>query len=147
MVGKRRSGMVMNLASIRSVPHARYHVAENLVTWHPQGILDDAMADWMVEFIEMQEREIETPFNRYVDYNGLIEIRFTVAHTFHIAQRRRARYEGPPVRGAFFASWIMAAGFARLYADYMRGGMIDIRVFDRREEAAKWLGVPISLLT
>jgi hypothetical protein len=88
----------------RKFPYVRYHERWNLVTWHPQAILDDAMADRMVEFIEGEERESETPFNRHVDYNGLIEIRFTIAQTFHIAQRRRARYNGPPVKGAFFAS-------------------------------------------
>jgi len=138
--------MAFSIPSLRAVPHARYHAEASLVTWHPQGILDDEMADRMVDFIEMEEREILTPFNRYVDYNGLVEIRLTVAHTFNIAQRRRARYSGPPVKGAFFASWVMAAGFARLYADFMQAGLIDVQVFERREDAARWLGVPTSLL-
>jgi hypothetical protein len=131
---------------IRSIPNVVYHPDAHLLTWHQVGALDDEMADRMVEFMEYQERDIGEPFNRYVDSGELLEIRLTFGHTFHLAERRRVRYTGPPVKTAFFASWVMALGLARLYAEFMRGSPVDVRVFERREDAAEWLNVPLSLL-
>ena len=127
-------------------PNVLYHPDLHLLTWHQEGVLDDAMADRIVEVMECQERDSSEPFDRYIDFGGLLEIRLSLAHTFHIAQRRRLRYSGPPTKTAYYVSWIMARGLVRVYADFMRDSPIDVQVFERREDAAEWLGVPLSVL-
>jgi hypothetical protein len=116
------------------------------LTWHPQGILDDELADRILEFVELEENGTDGPFNRYTDLNGLTHIRMKFGHSFQIAERRRRGYVGKPVKSAFFCDWVMGFGMARLYQELMRDALIEVRAFRQREEAAQWLNVSVDIL-
>ncbi len=53
----------------KAFPRTWYHPKWHLLTWYPRGVLNEAFADQVVEFIEMEERIQEAPFDRYA---GLI---------------------------------------------------------------------------
>ena len=72
-----------------------------LLTWHPTACLNDAFADQIIEFIEMEEHIQDAPFDRYTDLSGLTHIKLKIAHIFEIARRRRQVKQ--PVKSAFFA--------------------------------------------
>jgi hypothetical protein len=127
-------------------PHTRWHPEVRLLTWHPQGVLDDELADRILEFVELEEHVADGPFHRYADLNGLTHIRLKFGHSFQIAERRRSGYAGQPVKSAFFCDWIIGFGMARLYEELMRDAPIDVRAFRQREEAAQWLDVPVDIL-
>jgi len=116
------------------------------MTWHPRGVLDDVLADRIIEFIETEERMLDTPFDRFTDLNGLTEIRLKVGHAFNVAERRRAGYQGEPVKSAVFSDWVIGLGIARLYEALMKDAHIKVRAFRSRDAAAEWLGVPADLL-
>jgi len=76
-------------ALLKAVPGARYHSEWRLLTWHPRGLLDDALADKIVAVITSEERIEQVPFHRYADFSGLTHIRLKVGHVFDIAKERR----------------------------------------------------------
>ena len=81
----------------------RFHAENRLVTWHPRGILDDALVDEIAYFTQTLEYLSEAPFDRFIDLSGLSEIRLQIGHVFNIAKERRSDTEEmPPVRSAFY---------------------------------------------
>jgi hypothetical protein len=50
------------------------------------------------------------------------------------------------VKSAILATDTTAIHYGRLHAVLTQGSSIKVRVFQDREEAAQWLGVPIELL-
>src|SRR5215213_437252 len=92
---------------LKDIPGIRFHAKAHLVSWHPTGIFDDALADRVVEFLESAERLINEPFDRFADFSGLTEIRLTCGHAFQVAARRRAGDVGAErVKSAIFCEWV-----------------------------------------
>jgi hypothetical protein len=131
-------------AFLKAFPHSRYHPEAQLLTLHPRGTLDDAMADEILATLEVEETGENVPFHRYTDLGGISDIRLKIGHVFEIAEHRRAA--GEPVRSAFFADTTVGFGIARLYEELMHGAAIQVRAFRDRAAAAEWLGVPVQLL-
>src|SRR3954470_4591800 len=84
---------------LQSLPHTRSHPEARLLTWHPTGVLNDAMADAIVDFIETKEPDEALYFNRYTDFGGLSSLHLRSGHVFRIAKRRRGVAE--PIKSAF----------------------------------------------
>jgi hypothetical protein len=125
-------------------PRTLYFPKWKLVTWHPRGVLNDAFADQIVEFVELTERIQDAPFDRYTDFSGLTDIRLKVDHFFDIGRRRRKARE--PAKSAFFADKQVSFFIAQMYEMIMEKAMIEVRAFQKRAAAAEWLGVPIKVL-
>ena len=129
------------------IAHLHYHEDFRLATWHPQGVVDDELIDRLVELVESEEVIAKGPFNRFADLTGITSIRLQFGHAFRIAQRRRANYPWrEPIKSAFYCTWPIGYGFARMYESLMAGGPIHVRAFRTREAAAEWLGVPVDVL-
>src|ERR1700722_5561398 len=87
-----------------NLPHgARIHRSLRLLTWHPVGLLDAALADGILCFIEVVEVDPEKPFNRFADLSGLDAVRLSFAEVEKIAARRVGTYHGAPVKSAILA--------------------------------------------
>jgi hypothetical protein len=123
----------------KAFPSTWYHPKLKLLTWHPRGVLNDAFADQIVEFMEMEERIQEAPFDRYIDLSGLTHIKLKIAHIFKIARRRRQVKQ--PVKSAFFADTLISFAVAQMYERLMENSMIEVRAFSQQDRAAKWLDV------
>ncbi len=128
----------------KAFPRTWYYPDWRLVCWHPRGVLNDAFADQVVEFIEMEERIQEAPFDRYTDLSGLTDIRLKVNHFFEIGRRRRRVQQ--PVKSAFFADKPASFFIAQMYEMLMDKAMIEVRAFRERETVAEWLEVPLKIL-
>lgn len=128
----------------KSFPDTWYHPKFKLLGWFPGGVLDEALADQVVDFIEMEERIQDVPFDRYVDFSGLSEIRLGMDHMIRTARRRHPVRQ--PVKTAIFADQSISFGIALMYERLMDGSMIEVRAFNKRELAADWLEVPIEAL-
>src|SRR5437899_12461107 len=90
------------LRSYPRFPGYWYYPKFRLATSYPVGVLTDALADQIIEFIEMQEHDEEELFDRYTDFSGLTKIRLKVNHMFELARRRRSARE--PVNSSCFAN-------------------------------------------
>jgi hypothetical protein len=127
-------------------PWASYHAGWGLVTWHPDGVLDNEGADRVVEFLESREQFDGVPFNRFSDMTGYTQIKLGLDHVVRLARRRRRFYKGPPVKSAIFAVRLISLSIARMYEELMAGSQITVCTFRDRAAAAEWLGVPTSVL-
>src|SRR5215213_2635346 len=119
----------------KAFPGTLYYPKLRLVTWHPRGVLSDALADQVVDFVEMEERIQDAPFNRFTDLSGLTDIRLRVDHFFEVGRRRAAA--GQRVQSAFFAEKPVRFYVATMYEMLMENAAIDVRAFSQREAAAK----------
>jgi hypothetical protein len=128
----------------KAFPRTWYHPRLKLLTWHPRGVLNDAFADQIVEFVEMEERIQDAPFDRYTDLSGLTQIKLKVAHIFKTARRRRQVKQ--PVKSAFFADTLISFAIAQMYERLMENAMIEVRAFSQRDIAARWLEVSVKTL-
>jgi hypothetical protein len=128
----------------KAFPRTWYHPRWKLLTCFPRGVLNEAFADQMIAFIEMEENIQEAPFDRYADLSGLTYIRIGIDHIIHTARRRRKVKQ--PVKMALFADNPMSFGVAHSYELLMYDAMIDVRAFKERTAAAQWLEVPLKTL-
>jgi hypothetical protein len=131
-------------ALLKALPYTRYYAEWRLLTWHPRGLFDDALADKIIGAVGSEERVEEEPFHRYTDFSGLTHIRLKVGHVFDVAKLRRSVSE--PVKSAFFSDTTVGLGIARMYESLMEGATIQVRAFRERGAAAEWLGVPLEIL-
>ena len=139
----------MNEASVEYVlknfPGTRYYPKFKLTTWHPVGVLDAALADKVIEFIEWEEHIQQAPFDRYTDFSAITEIRIGVDRIIEIARHRRVVRE--PVKSALFGNDRATFEVAQSYERLMGGAtMIQVRSFSDRKAAAEWLEVPETIL-
>ena len=132
------------LRSYPRFPRYWYYPKFRLATCYPVGVLTDAVADQIIEFVEMEEHDQDELFDRSTDFSGLTKIRLKVKHMFEIVRRRRSARE--PVNSAFFADQPVTLSIAKMYEGLMERAMITVRVFEKRETAAEWLGVPLQIL-
>jgi len=128
----------------KGFPRTWYHPRWRLLTWCPRGVLNEAFADQVIEFIEMEEGIQKAPFGRYADLSGLTHIRIGIDHIVHTARRRRKVKQ--PVKTALFADNPMTFGVAHSYELLMFDVMIEVRAFKERRAAAHWLEVPLKTL-
>ncbi len=131
---------------LETFPDVRYFPEWHLLTWHPLGILDDVVADRIVEFVEWKEHAETEPFRRFTDFDGLTEIRLKFGHAFEIAGRRRSAGHGGFVKSAMYSQWVVGFGMARMFEALIDGGTMAVRAMHTREAAAEWLGVPVEIL-
>lgn len=128
----------------KAFPCTWYHPRWRLLTWYPRGVLNEAFTDQVIEFIEMEERIQEAPFDRYADLSGLSHIQIGIDHIIHTARRRRTVKQ--PAKSALFADNPLAFGVAHSYELLMSDAMIEVRAFKERVAAAAWLEVPVRTL-
>jgi hypothetical protein len=128
----------------KAFPRTWYKPRWRLLTWYPRGVLNEAFADQVIAFIEMEESIQEAPFDRYADLSGLTHIRIGIDHIIHTARRRRTVKQ--PVKTALFADNPMSFGVAHSYELLMYHAMIEVRAFKKRAAAAAWLEVPLKTL-
>ena len=131
---------------LTSFPRVLYYPRIRLLTWHPVGVLDDGLLHRAADFLEAEEAKASEAFNRYVDLNGVTELRIRFGDTLELTERRRASYSGPRVQSAIFCSRPVGFGVARMYASLMQGSAIEAQAFGERGGAALWLGVPLESL-
>jgi len=128
----------------KAFPRTWYYPKWRIVTWFPQGVLNEAFVHQVINFIEMEERIQDAPFDRYTDFSGLSSIRLELPHIFRVARRRRPVRQ--PVKSALFARDVISFGIAQIYERQMARAMIDVHAFQERVAAAEWLEVPLRVL-
>jgi hypothetical protein len=128
-------------------PDVQFHEDVRLFVWKPCGVLDEAALNNVLGYLEDLEAKLEAPFNRFSDALAAHEVELNFKYIIRVSLHRRLAYAGrPPVKSAILATDATAIHYGRLHAVLTQGSPIKVRVFQYREEAAQWLGVPIELL-
>jgi len=119
-----------------------------LFVWRPRGSLDEAAVNKVLVDLIRRETMAAQPFNRFSDLSGLESFHLTFKYVFHVALYRRLSYVGRgPIKSAFYVTHPEAAHLVRIHALMTDHSSLNVEMFDEREAAAKWLGVPFELLT
>jgi hypothetical protein len=127
-------------------PNVEYVKDVNLFIWRPLGVLNEALVNNIVAFVEEQEETLGQPFNRFTDLSTLDMVDLNFDYVFHVALYRRLSYTSAKVKSAFYAPSSGAGHYAKLHKLLTDYSPLQVSVFTEREAAAKWLGVPIELL-
>jgi hypothetical protein len=128
-------------------PDIEFHQDIPLLIYRPRGLIDEAEINRIIGVIEGIETGSQQPFNRFSDTSEAHEIELNFHYVIQASLHRRLAYKGrAPVKSAILATDATLIHYARLLGLLTEGSSIKVHVFQDREEAAKWLGVPSELL-
>src|SRR2546430_1820422 len=124
-----------------------FHEDIRLLIYRPRGLIDEPAIKKVVSVLEDLEAKLQEPFNRFSDTLAADEVELNFKYVIQVSLCRRLAYAGhPPVKSAILATDSTMIHYGRLHALLTQGSPINVRIFQDREEAAQWLGVPIERL-
>jgi hypothetical protein len=129
-------------------PELEFHDDLHLLIYRPHGVIDETAVKKVVDVLEDLEAKLQKPFNRFFDTLGADDVELNFKYVIQVSLCRRLSYSGhPPVKSAILAADATVIHYARLHALLTQGSPINVRIFQDREEAANWLGVPVERLS
>ena len=128
-------------------PELEFHEDIRLFIYRPRGALNEQSVDKIVSIIGELEANLQEPFNRFFDTLGHDEVELNFRYVIQISLYRVLSYgDRPPVKSAILATDSTIAHYCQLHAIITEDSPINVRIFQERADAAKWLGVPIERL-
>ena len=126
---------------------AQFHEDIRLLIYRPCGVLNEQSVDKIVSIIGDLEAKLQEPFNRFFDTLGHDEVELNFRYVIQISLHRVLSYgDRPPVKSAILATDTTIGHYCQLHAIITEESPINVRIFQKREDVAKWLGVPIERL-
>ena len=124
-----------------------FHEDIRLLIYRPLGLLNEASVTKIVNVIEDLEARLNEPFNRFFDTSGHDEVELNFRYVIQISLHRVLSYGNrPPVKSAILATDSTIIHYSQLHAIITQDSPITVRIFQDREQAAQWLGVPLQRL-
>ena len=134
-------------SAMKLPPEIEFHEDIRLLIYRPRGLIDEAEINRVIGVIEGIEAASQEPFNRFSDTLETHEVELNFQYVIQASLHRRLSYKGRvPIKSAILATDSTLVHYARLLVLLTEGSSIKVRVFQERQEAAKWLGVPLELL-
>jgi hypothetical protein len=128
-------------------PEIEFHEEIRLLIYRPTGVINEAVVNKIIRVIEGLEAATQEPFNRFSDASEAHEVELNFRYVIQVSLHRRQAHRGRrPVKSAILATDSTIVHYARLLMLLTEGSTIKVRVFADRNEAARWLGVPVELL-
>ena len=128
-------------------PEIEFHQDIRLIVWRPQGLVNKAAVNRIITVLGELETAFKEPFNRFSDTTEAHEIELNFRYVIQASLHRRLFHKGrAPVKSAILATDSTLIHYVRLVMLLTEGSSIKVRVFQDRNEAAQWLGVPIELV-
>ena len=128
-------------------PEIEFHEDIRLLVYRPRGLIDEGAINKIIRVVEDLEAATQEPFNRFSDTSEIHEVELNFRYVIQVSLHRRLSHKGrAPVKSAILATDSTVVHYARLLALLTQGSSIKVQVFQDRQEAAQWLGVPLELL-
>ena len=128
-------------------PEVQFYEDVHLFVWRPRGVLDQAAINKVLASLEDLEAKLRAPFSRLSDTLATDEVELNFKYIIQVSLHRRLSYASrPTVKSAILATDSTMIHYGRLHALLTQGSPINVRIFQDRKEAAKWLAVPIERL-
>jgi hypothetical protein len=125
-----------------------FHEDIRLLIYRPRGLLNEQSVNRIVSIIEDLEAKLQEPFNRFFDTLGHDEVELNFRYIIQISLHRvLSCMDRPPVKSAILATDNTVIHYCQLHAIITEDSSIKVRIFQKREEAAHWLGIPLERLT
>src|ERR1700758_280973 len=126
---------------------AEFYEDIRLLIYRPRGVLSEQSVDKIVGIIGELESKLQEPFNRFFDTLGHDEVELNYRYVIQISLHRVLSYlNRPPVKSAILATDSTIIHYCQLHAIITEDSPINVRIFQQREQVAKWLGVPIEVV-
>jgi hypothetical protein len=118
-----------------------------LFIYRPRGSLDEASVNRAVKILTDREAMLKEPFNRFSDTSAIDRVELNYQYVIQVSLYRVLSYtDRPPVKSAILATDPNVGHYFQLHAVITQGSPINVRIFQQREDAAKWLGVALERL-
>ena len=135
------------LQLILAAANVEFHEDLHLIVWRPRGVLDETAVNKVLLELLRREANSAQPFNRFSDLSFVESFHLTFRYVFHVALHRRLSYAGRgPIKSAFYVTHPEAAHLVKIHALLTDYSPLNVEMFEEREAAAKWLGVPVESL-
>jgi hypothetical protein len=120
----------------------------HLLIWRPRGVLNESLVNKILAFLADQEGKHGRSFNRFTDTSALDAIDLSFKYIFHVALYRRLSRAGrEALKSAFLVTNPEIGRYIKLHALLTDRSPLQVSIFTELKGAAKWLGVPIEILT
>jgi hypothetical protein len=132
---------------MRAPPNLQCIDAANLLVWRPRGILDEPQVDQIIAHLTDHENKLGQSLNRFTDLSLLDAVDLSFKYVFQVALYRRiSRLGRDPIKSAFFVTSPVVERYVKLHAVLTDYSPLQVKLFEDRDAAAKWLGVEPGLL-
>src|SRR4029079_16737194 len=129
-------------------PDVKFHEDIRLLIYRPRGLLNEQSVNKILGIVEDLEAKEQQPFNRFFDTLGHDEVELNFRYIIQISLHRVLSYlDRPPVKSGILATASRFGHYCQLHAIITEDSPINVRIFEKREDAAKWLGVPIERIS
>ena len=138
----------MELNNIKFPPDVEFYEDIRLIVWRPHGLVNKAAVNKIITVIGELETMSKEPFNRFSDTVRADAIDLNFEYIIHVSLYRRRFYgKRPPIKSAILATDDTLIHYGKVHALLTQGSPINVRVFQDRNEVAKWFDVAIERLT
>ena len=128
-------------------PDIEFHEDIRLFIYRPRGLLGETSVDKAVNVLEEVEAKLKEPFDRFSDTSYIDRVELNYRYVIQVSLYRVLSYaDRPPVKSAILAPDPTIGHYFQLHAIITQDSPINVRIFQEREDAAKWLGVPFERL-
>jgi hypothetical protein len=128
-------------------PGVQFQSDLHLLLWKPRGILNEKSVNKIIDFIGEQEARSDANELRFIDTTALTAVDLNFHYVFHVALYRRLSRSGrPSIKSAFLVEDQAFAHYFKLHALLTDHSPLQVRLFEEREAAAKWLNVLVNFL-
>jgi len=130
------------------LPHdLEFHEDIRLLIYRPCGSINRAAVNKIITVLGELETTLKEPFNRFSDTVAADAVDLNFKYIISVSLYRRRFYGNrPPIKSAILATDDTLIHYGKVHALLTQGSPINVRVFQKREEAAQWLGVPVERL-
>jgi hypothetical protein len=128
-------------------PDVYFRSEGNLLLWKPRGVLNERIVNQIIAFIRDEEAKSDANKLRFIDSSELTTVDLNFRYVFHVAlYRRMSRMGRPTIKSAFYVEDPAFEHYFKLHALLTDHSPLQVRLFKEREDAAKWLNVPVESL-
>jgi hypothetical protein len=127
-------------------PDVLFHHDLRLMVWRPRGTVNEKAINKILEFMGKKETASHEPFNRFTDASLVESVDLNFRYIFHVSLFRRLSYVGWPVKSAILVTREELLHYSKLHQILTQGSPIQVRIFQERADAAKWLGISLETL-
>jgi len=118
-----------------------------LFIYKPRGLLDEISVTRAVKILTDLEAMLKEPFNRFSDTSAIDRVELNYQYVIQISLCRVLSYaDRLPVKSAILATDPTVGHYFQLHAIITQESPINVRIFQRRKDAAKWLNVALERL-
>src|SRR4051794_21694488 len=117
------------------------------MVFRPRGVLSEKRIRNVLKMLDVAENDAARPFNRFTDLSQLFAVDMDFEVALSVSLHRQATYaKRAPVKSAFYVTTEAVGRLAKIHHLVMESSYLQVKIFDKIGQAARWLRVPKEML-